>query len=100
MLQVNDIIKKPKGRYNFRVLRTNYGWRYGDLYIRNIKTGKEYWVFDNDGWVRQGFWDTMTPLIDKKKFKFDFKGKKKKIKRTWGLTKNTYRWSNWLTDLD
>lgn len=94
MFKINDIIKKPKGRSGFRVLRVNYGWRYGDLYVRNIKTGKEYWVFDDSSWVYQGVWDTMTPIIDKNKFKFDFKGKQKKIKRTWALTRNIYRWRN------
>lgn len=70
-LKIGDLIKKPNGKYYFEVLKIRPNYRYGDLVVKNLNTGKVYGTFSKQGWV---FVDPFKPKnISRKELKFSFK---------------------------
>lgn len=69
--KVGDIIKTPKGKCLYKVLSVELKYNrhtFGDIYILNLDTGKQYDCFSN----RFVIWEPVKPIKDKKLVKFKF----------------------------
>lgn len=71
--KVGDTVKKPNGKCKFKILHINTKNRrkFGDWYVENLTTGRQYMTFSNQGWV---IYDPFKPKnIEISDLRFDFK---------------------------
>lgn len=69
MFDKGDVIKKPKGRSRYKILKTrDVDHRFGDLFIENLDSGNKYWTYSNQNWVLSVFLEPKKVI--NKKFKF------------------------------